>query len=105
VIKPGPINSPAYERPIDDSRILPQRERVLQFMLRIAEINRGAKWLTLREVSDALGFPEASISARFRDFRKNKFGAYEVDRRRRVEQKGTWEYRVTRPFILDGGDL
>jgi hypothetical protein len=96
--EPGPINALTYEPPIDDKRILPQRERILRFMLERSSLG----WLTLREISDALGHPEASISARLRDFRKDVFGAYQVDRRRRVDMKGTWEYRVVNPFALDG---
>jgi hypothetical protein len=38
------------------------------------------------------GFPEASISARLRDFRKEQFGKHVVERRRRSQ--GQWEYRL-----------
>ena len=49
-------------------------------------------WLTLPVISAQTGYPEASISARLRDLRKTKFGAYNVERRYVVN--GLWEYRV-----------
>lgn len=53
-------------------------------------------WRTLREISLALGEPEASISARLRDLRKVKFGALTVELRRRGEPaEGLFEYRVS----------
>jgi hypothetical protein len=52
-----------------------------------------AGWRTLREIEVALGFPQASISARLRDLRKPSFGGFVVKRRRR--SSGTWEYQVT----------
>ena len=49
-------------------------------------------WRTLREISDALKAPEASVSARLRDLRKN---GYDVQRQRRGDpKKGLHEYRV-----------
>lgn len=53
------------------------------------------KWLTLAEISERTKDPQASISARIRDLRKEKFGGYEVERRRRGDPKlGLWEYRI-----------
>jgi hypothetical protein len=49
-------------------------------------------WRTLREIADATGYPEASISARLRDLRKVRFGAHTVDRRYLTD--GLWEYRL-----------
>lgn len=40
------------------------------------------KWRTLTEMAAALGYPEASLSARLRDFRKSRFGGYSVNRKR-----------------------
>ena len=37
-------------------------------------------WRTLREISDATGCPEASVSARLRDMRKWRFGGHTVNR-------------------------
>lgn len=52
------------------------------------------RWRTLREIAAAVDAPEASVSARLRDFRKSKFGQHNVQRRRRFEGRGTWEYRM-----------
>ena len=52
-----------------------------------------SSWYSLAEISRGTGEPEASVSARLRDLRKQRFGAYQVDRRRRTE--GQWEYRVS----------
>ena len=52
-------------------------------------------WRTLGEISATTGDPEASISARLRDLRKDKFGAHIVQGRRRGDVKnGHWEYRL-----------
>ncbi len=51
------------------------------------------RWLTLAQIEDCTGSPQASISARLRDLRKAQFGGFRVQRRRRTA--GTWEYRVT----------
>ena len=63
---------------------------------RVVDLMADGQWRTLRAISDATGGSEASVSARLRDCRKEKFqqryGELEVERRRRTE--GTWEYRV-----------
>ena len=57
------------------------------------ELMRDGEWRCLRDISLLTGHPEASISARLRDFRKDRYGAHVVDRRH--VQGGLWEYRVT----------
>ena len=52
-------------------------------------------WHTLAEISMALGYPEASVSARLRDLRKKKFGSYTVEREYVIN--GLWRYRVLLP--------
>lgn len=52
----------------------------------------GEAWLTLAELETATSYPQASVSARLRDFRKEKFGGHTVLRRRRRNAGGTWEY-------------
>ena len=49
-------------------------------------------WWTLAELSERTGYPEASISARIRDFRKVKFGGHTVLREH--AGNGQWEYRL-----------
>lgn len=55
-------------------------------------------WWTLAELAEATGAPEASVSARLRDFRRPRHGGHTVERRRRGGPgAGTWEYRVRPP--------
>ena len=51
-------------------------------------------WITLRDLSNRLGIPEASVSARLRDLRKPRFGGFTVLRRRHEDQDGLWLYRL-----------
>lgn len=77
-------------------------ERLTKQIGRVFETMRDGRWRTLHEIASTeagrkAGDSEAGISARLRDLRKPRFGAYTVDRRRReTATGGTWEYRVTR---------
>ena len=73
----------------DGKRIARQRELVRSFM-------SDGNWHTLREIAGTIKQPEASVSARLRDFRQKKFGGHEV--LRRWMGIGIYEYRVS------GGD-
>ena len=54
------------------------------------------EWVTPAEVATAIGYPSATgVTSRFRDFRKDKFGAYIVDRR--WVHGGVHEYRLRSP--------
>lgn len=66
-------------------------------MRRVAAVMGDSRWRTLAELADQTGDPEASVSARLRDFRKPRFGGFAVLRRRREGSPGTWEYRLTLP--------
>ena len=82
-----------YSPSLDKHRLGAQLQAVYGLM-------RDGAWRTLREISDALStperiVPEASVSARCRDLRKDRFGAFTVARRRRGEGKrGLFEYRL-----------
>ena len=89
---------PAFSEPIDGKRIRKQHEVIRDHMLACRE------WRSLAEIAAHTGFPEASVSAQLRHLRKPRFGGFEVSKRRRVEAQGTWEYRVSPQFTLDGGD-
>ena len=56
-------------------------------------------WWTLEEVWHETGIPETSVSARLRDLRKPKFGAFTVQKhlRRWGGAKRLWEYHVVSP--------
>jgi len=83
-----------YDPRFDYERLGKQAKAVFTVM-------RDRQWRTLREISNATGYPEASVSARLRDFRKPKFGGHVVEDRRRDEaHRGVWEYRLT---VVTGG--
>lgn len=79
-------NPPTLEH-ADFVRMGKQRAAVLAYMA-------AGEWWTLAGLAEVTGFPEASVSARLRDFRKPRYGAHDVDRRRVGEGRGTWEYRL-----------
>ena len=88
---------PAYDENIDGERVSKQHHRIRNYML-------GCSWMTLAEIAHALDYPEASISAQLRHLRKERFGGYLVDKRRRPMDTGAqWEYRVREPekFAFD----
>lgn len=77
-----------YNAKRDRSRLSVQLERVKLLML-------SGGWWTLGELENALGHPQASISARLRDLRKSRFGGYTVEREHMTG--GLWRYRMTKP--------
>lgn len=50
------------------------------------------EWRSLAQIAEVVGEPEASVSARLRDFRKPRCGAHNVFRR--LLSTGMYEYRV-----------
>lgn len=86
-----------YDRALDKVRLNAQQRRVYEAV-------RDGAWWTLAELEARTGDPQASVSARLRDFRKDKFGGFRVERRRRGV--GTWEYRLLPPLPpLPAGQL
>ncbi len=77
-----------FEAPRDADRLGHQLGAVRDYLLRVG------CWCSLVEIERATGYPQASISARIRDLRKPKFGGFNVQRRRRVGSRGTFEYRI-----------
>jgi hypothetical protein len=91
VVEPTPhFDGRTYDESLD-------RDRLWTQFCRTRDLMRDGQWRSLREISAALGDPEASISARLRDLRKERFGGWIVARRRRDLDSGTWEYRVRAP--------
>ncbi len=74
-----------YDHARDARRLSGQHARVLACM-------RDGIYRTLAEIAAATGDPEASVSARLRDLRKDRFGAHEVERR--YVKDGLWAYRL-----------
>jgi hypothetical protein len=92
---------PSWRRLYDRDSTRTQLEFVRDVMQSAAEC--GA-WLTLTELSRITGYGEASISAQLRHLRKQAFGGFRVEKRRRdseetdartkVSPPGKWEYRI-----------
>ncbi len=76
-----------YDRPRDHARLGSQLQRVGRLML-------DGRWRTLAEIADTTGAPEASVSARLRDLRKDKFGGHVLEAE--CVQAGLWRYRLVR---------
>lgn len=84
---------PAYDRNIDEPAIEDQRNNIKLLM-----INYSESWFTLSEIAAILHYPEASISAQLRHLRKDKFGGYDVQKRRRTGGGyRVWEYHLDPP--------
>ena len=77
-----------YDPLLDWRRLNAQSARVFIVM-------NDKEWRTLAEIEAITGDPQASISARLRDLRKDKFGGHTVRKRRRGEPgRGVWEYQL-----------
>lgn len=74
-----------YNPEQDFTRLKGQRDRVFRLM-------SDGQWRTLSEISKHAGGSEASISARLRDFRKDKYGSRDIQRERVAG--GLWRYRM-----------
>lgn len=82
------FNGPDYEPENDRARLTGQIRAIYKFM-------NENEWKTLREIEDALGYPQASISAQLRHLRKPRFGCHVIDKRRRGDRKqGLFEYKL-----------
>jgi hypothetical protein len=55
-------------------------ERLRSLLQRVFKLMKDGHWRTLPEIVSVTGGTEASVSARLRDLRKDKFGGYDVDR-------------------------
>jgi hypothetical protein len=74
--------------------------RLTKQMLLVWEVMRDGQWHTLREISEKTGAPEASVSARLRDFRRTEFGPFILDREHLT--RGLHQYRLREPDPLGG---
>ena len=70
-------------------------ERLTVQLGRVRTLMQDGAWRTLAEISRLVESPEASVSARLRDLRKERFGGWLVERRRRQDGKGLHEYRAS----------
>jgi biotin operon repressor len=65
--------------------------RLSRTLQKLIALMADGKLRTLHEIADAIGCSEAAASARVRDLRKSKFGAFQVDR---IRHGNTFWYRV-----------
>jgi hypothetical protein len=59
----------------------------------VRELMKDGQWRTLQQIAAAVGAPEASVSARLRDLRKERFGAWTVERQH--VGGGLFHYKVS----------
>jgi hypothetical protein len=86
----GSTYSPAF----DQKRLVTQLGRVYTQM-QFSALFTPDRWWTLQEISAQIGAPEASVSARLRDLRKERNGSHVIQRRRRGDPaSGVWEYQL-----------
>jgi hypothetical protein len=76
-----------YDHEQDGARLQQQQQDVWNLM-------RTGHWYSLTALSQATGHMPQSISARIRDFRKDRFGAHTVLRKRAGLYRGTFVYRL-----------
>src|SRR5689334_10538003 len=77
-----------YEKEFDYERLSGQIKVIFDLM-------KDGKWRTLREISTATGFGEASISAQLRNLRKPSFGGHTINRENLgSREKGLYQYQL-----------
>ena len=84
----GMFNGADYIPGRDDARLSGQIERVFNVM-------KDGRQRTLRQIADATGDPEASVSAQLRHLRKPRFGSHVVNKE--FISDGLYKYRLLPP--------
>lgn len=74
-----------YDRGRDHPRLTSQLQRVQDVLV-------DGSWRTLDEIAVRTGAPAASVSARLRDLRKQKFGGHVIERE--YLARGLFQYRM-----------
>lgn len=82
----GDRDGVTFDAKRDGARLNGQAADVFNFM-------KSGEWVTLKQISEATGHPEASCSARFRDFKKRYLGNLKTEHRNLGG--GKWVYRLT----------
>ena len=78
-----------------DYRPKHDKNRLKGQILRVFNAVKFGGWFTLDELHQITNDPHASISAQLRHLRKEKFGAYNIEKRPRGDRSnGLWEYRL-----------
>jgi hypothetical protein len=90
-LPPISFKGETFDRSLDLERLNAQQRRVYDLMI-------DGCWRTLRMISDRTGDPEASVSARLRDFNNHeylqRFFRMESERMPNLERRGVWRYRL-----------
>jgi len=94
------MQEPTYGAPFDAAEYVPSRDdvRLSGQLKRVFEVMQDGAWRTVAAVAKVTGDPENSIKAQLRHLRKEKFGAYQVEKR--YIGTGLWEYRVLEPVSV-----
>lgn len=78
-----------FQESLDGERVRTQMQVIRDFML-------SHDFVTLSEIEHCLKYPSASISAQLRHLKKDKFGGYELEKKRlSINNAGTWLYKLT----------
>ena len=85
--RPRTFGGETFDPALDEERLRRQLAEVWRFM-------SDGQWHTLAKIGAAINAPEASVSARLRDFRKKKFGGHTVLRERIPLGNGLHRYRL-----------
>lgn len=87
------FNGPDYTPALDRKRLTRQQDIIKELML-------DGPWRTLEEIRHLTGYPESSISAQLRHLRKERFGGYIMDKRRKGDRmSGLFEYALKTPVM------
>jgi hypothetical protein len=87
----------------DGSTYVPERDqmRLTAQAMRVWAAMVDGQWRTLREIAELADAPETSVSARLRDFRKQRFGSHVVERE--FVRRGLFRYRlIPNPEAMKG---
>jgi hypothetical protein len=94
---PPVMDGATFSEPEDGNRLRAQLAAVRAAM-------SDGEWHTLADLEKLTGAPQASVSARLRDLRKQKFGGHQIDRQRVEDGNGLHEYRMVLDSEVGEGD-
>jgi predicted transcriptional regulator len=88
MMKKGEFNGHAFVPSFDENRLTGQMRGIHGLM-------KDRNWRTLSEIENYTGYPQASISASLRNFRKDSWGKNIVNKQRRGNPAhGLFEYQL-----------
>lgn len=91
-LQDGHRSGATFDARLDGTRLNTQARKVWDVM-------SNGHWLTLAALETLTGYPQASISARLRDFRKKRFGGHDVLHVR--SKTGQWWYKLEPRCVTD----